>query len=747
MDPSSNIDRFVDELLEVRRALEEGEREDALALLLEVRESGLFSEGLDACIDEMREAGPADPIDQTRSWLNRQLEGAGESGGAFESEHSDPSDSDREGEVSDGALGAMGGASEVDRAYEEFPRERSGGDFRLEGEDPADPSGSRHTEPPKGDERGFSREARSLTAVGHENLSDLDSDEVQARQRNFEGADPEFERLPSIDFAMVESGEISFADVAALEASSSHRPLSERAPSEGGDAISRSENGGEFRETERNPAVSEIEFGEEVAPEMVEDSASEDSVSEDSVSENLASENSASEDLAPEASASEESKGNGEGGSKSRPFDFSAADTAQEAAYWDSAVHERDEALDEALFAEEPEEDDGDDEAFERELSEVSEEFFDDDFEDGGFFEESEELSEISEVDVLGEESQSPQQEGDSEGGSAKYEPNRTIQGRPSSSVRSSSPDMEDPELEESSTRPGFGESVANEGGRSLRFDSDESAPFAAPGRPEEDRLSESSQSTPETSDTNYSPGQIEPSSGVDEEFGDPTSTGRETPLSDEEFFGLAEELSEVSTAEDAGAGTLSSESGATGATVAYRTPPQGEGAGEQELDERAESAFGEKSEPADEFDAENRIRRETRGPDDGIEESIRLLEEAEQLVEQEQFDSAHDLVQSILDRNPNSERARSLLSEIERERGPSEPVELGSLDEVPERNLGLDEIQETDLDHRAGFVLSLVDGELTFEDILDLSSMPRSETLEVLSKMLEKSVISVGDE
>lgn len=717
MDPSSNIDRFVDELLEARRALEEDERGDALEILLEVRESGLFSEGLDACIDEMLDAGSADPVDGTRSWLNRQLERAGEADAAFESEDSESSGTGRDGAVSELELEleAIAGSSEVDRAYEEFPRERSGGDFQFEGEGPADPSGSGRAEPPTDEEHGFSREARSLTAVGHENLSELDSDEVQARQRNFEGADAEFERLPSIDFAMVESGEFSFADVAALEASSSHHDLFEGGSSESGDSRPTAESEGEFRETERNPAVSEIEIGEEVDSEMVEEAASEGSESE------------------------------GEEGSKSMSFDFSAADTAQEAAYWDSAVHERDEAL----FSEEPEEDGGEglDEELERELSEVSEEFFDDEFEDGGFFEESGELSESSQIDVLEDDSQSPQQEGDPEGESEKHEPNRTIQGRPSSSVRTSSPDMEDSELGASSTRPGFGESAANEGGRSLRFDSDDSAPFAAPGQPEGDRLSESSQSARERSDAEYSPGQIEPSSGVDEEFGDPTSTGRQTPLSDEEFFGLAEELSEVSSGEETGSGTLSSESGTAGATVAYRTPPQSEESRGRESDERTESTFGEESEPAEAFDPENRIRRETRGSDDSIEETMRLVEEAERLVEQEQYDSAHDLVQSILDRNPNSERARSLLSEIERERGPSEPVELGSLEGVPERNLGLDEIQETDLDHRAGFVLSLVDGELTFEDILDLSSMPRSETLEVLSKMLERSVISVEDE
>jgi len=45
--------------------------------------------------------------------------------------------------------------------------------------------------------------------------------------------------------------------------------------------------------------------------------------------------------------------------------------------------------------------------------------------------------------------------------------------------------------------------------------------------------------------------------------------------------------------------------------------------------------------------------------------------------------------------------------------------------------------------DHRAGFIVSQVDGSLSFEDICDLSGMTRLETLRTLVQLLEAGVIA----
>ena len=48
-------------------------------------------------------------------------------------------------------------------------------------------------------------------------------------------------------------------------------------------------------------------------------------------------------------------------------------------------------------------------------------------------------------------------------------------------------------------------------------------------------------------------------------------------------------------------------------------------------------------------------------------------------------------------------------------------------------------------LDHRAGFLLSLVDGTARVEDIVDMSGMAQLEVLRTLVTLLEQGVISVA--
>jgi hypothetical protein len=68
----------------------------------------------------------------------------------------------------------------------------------------------------------------------------------------------------------------------------------------------------------------------------------------------------------------------------------------------------------------------------------------------------------------------------------------------------------------------------------------------------------------------------------------------------------------------------------------------------------------------------------------------------------------------------------------------------LGDLKSVPLVAIPLHEISAQSLDHRTGFLLSRIDGMLTFEDILDVAGMPRIEAYQILSALLRKGVIEV---
>jgi hypothetical protein len=67
----------------------------------------------------------------------------------------------------------------------------------------------------------------------------------------------------------------------------------------------------------------------------------------------------------------------------------------------------------------------------------------------------------------------------------------------------------------------------------------------------------------------------------------------------------------------------------------------------------------------------------------------------------------------------------------------------VGSLDRVIKTAVAPDQIRWLSLNHRAGFLLSLVDGMSTAEELLDISGMSRLEALRILSDLLEQRIVA----
>ena len=55
---------------------------------------------------------------------------------------------------------------------------------------------------------------------------------------------------------------------------------------------------------------------------------------------------------------------------------------------------------------------------------------------------------------------------------------------------------------------------------------------------------------------------------------------------------------------------------------------------------------------------------------------------------------------------------------------------------------IGHDQMRWLSLDHRAGFLLSLVDGRSTVDEVLDMSGMSELEALRLLLQLLQQNVI-----
>jgi len=70
----------------------------------------------------------------------------------------------------------------------------------------------------------------------------------------------------------------------------------------------------------------------------------------------------------------------------------------------------------------------------------------------------------------------------------------------------------------------------------------------------------------------------------------------------------------------------------------------------------------------------------------------------------------------------------------------------LGSLRQIIRVAVAQDQIRWLSLDHRAGFLLSLIDGTSSIDELLDVSGMPRLEALRILFGLLDQRVIALSD-
>jgi hypothetical protein len=68
----------------------------------------------------------------------------------------------------------------------------------------------------------------------------------------------------------------------------------------------------------------------------------------------------------------------------------------------------------------------------------------------------------------------------------------------------------------------------------------------------------------------------------------------------------------------------------------------------------------------------------------------------------------------------------------------------LGALSQRVRVAVPGDDIRWLSLDHRAGFVLSLIDGSSTVEELLDISGMNRLDALRILYTLFDQRVIAL---
>lgn len=75
---------------------------------------------------------------------------------------------------------------------------------------------------------------------------------------------------------------------------------------------------------------------------------------------------------------------------------------------------------------------------------------------------------------------------------------------------------------------------------------------------------------------------------------------------------------------------------------------------------------------------------------------------------------------------------------------GPGEQAahEIGDMGAIPQLLVPLQEVTWHKLDHQAGFLLSRVDGMLSYADLLTISGMPEPQALRILARLIELKLI-----
>lgn len=105
-------------------------------------------------------------------------------------------------------------------------------------------------------------------------------------------------------------------------------------------------------------------------------------------------------------------------------------------------------------------------------------------------------------------------------------------------------------------------------------------------------------------------------------------------------------------------------------------------------------------------------------------------------------YSGALVVAESILEDDPEHDEALKCEASCRQVLEQMYTTRIGPLERVPFVAVPAEQLRWLSLDHRAGFVLSHVDGNCSLEQILDVSGMPPLDALRILYELLQQRVI-----
>src|SRR5687768_1169125 len=107
-------------------------------------------------------------------------------------------------------------------------------------------------------------------------------------------------------------------------------------------------------------------------------------------------------------------------------------------------------------------------------------------------------------------------------------------------------------------------------------------------------------------------------------------------------------------------------------------------------------------------------------------------------------YTGALEIAEALLERDAGHEGAQLCAENCRAILRQMYAARIGPLDRVPNVLVPREQLRWLSIDHKAGFVLSLVDGVSSVEMIIDVSGMPELDTLRILAELTQQRIIAL---
>lgn len=119
-------------------------------------------------------------------------------------------------------------------------------------------------------------------------------------------------------------------------------------------------------------------------------------------------------------------------------------------------------------------------------------------------------------------------------------------------------------------------------------------------------------------------------------------------------------------------------------------------------------------------------------------------VREMQALFDGRNYSSALVLAESVLLGDPGHAQAKRCAEACREMLTEKYLGNLGGRTNIPKVTMGPEEMRWLSLDHRAGFLLSFIDGSMSIEEVLDVSSMPELDALRIMFELRMQGVIEI---